>query len=193
MSKITKVILCIASASILFLSGCSNSTSNKNEDKNSDTIITSSEDKNNKQDDSNNRQDSGTAKEDESTRNNDYESIKQIYLDKLNELQANLDTSLKAKYDSGVTLEMVEAASEEYEKWDDMLNEVYFKLKEQLSEDEMDKLTQEELNWIQTRDEKRDAADDGYEDGSIAPFLRIDSMAKSTKERCYELVNNYMK
>lgn len=74
-----------------------------------------------------------------------------------------------------------------------MLNEIYSVLKEQLKEEEMDKLTEEELNWIKSIDEKSEAADDGVEDGTIAPLNRVMSLVTSTKSRCYELVNQYMK
>ena len=32
-----------------------------------------------------------------------------------------------------------------------------------------------------------------YEGGTIAPVMHMSSLAQSTKERCYELVNKYMK
>ncbi|MDU5110962.1 MAG: lysozyme inhibitor LprI family protein [Clostridium sp.] len=194
MSKITKSIICIVSVSSVFLVGCSNVFNDiKEQSNNEDKIITSVENTDNNETDIDKGQDAIESKENDSTNDNEKITIKQMYLDKLNELEADLNTSLKEKYDSGITLKMIEAASEEYEKWDKMLNEVYSKLAEQLSETEINNLTEDELNWIKIRDEKSDAADDKFEGGSIAPFLRIDSLAKTTKERCYELVNNYMK
>lgn len=194
MSKIAKSILCIVSVSSLFLFGCSNVFNDiKEQSNNDDKTITSLENRDENEIDTNKEEDAIESQENDSTNDNGKNTAKEIYLDKLNELEVNLNISLKEKYDSGITLEMTEAASEEYEKWDKMLNEVYLKLEEQLSENEMNKLTENELNWIKIRDEKSEAADDKFEGGSIAPFLRIDSLAKSTKERCYELVNNYMK
>lgn len=194
MSKIAKSILCIVSVSSLFLVGCSNIFNDiKEQNNNEEETITSLENADDNETDIDKGQDVIESQENDSTNDNEKNTTKQIYLDKLNELEANLNTSLKEKYDSGITLEMIEAASEEYEKWDKMLNEVYLKLAEQLSETEMNNLTEDELNWIKIRDEKSEAADDKFEGGSIAPFLRIDSLAKSTKERCSELVNNYMK
>lgn len=194
MSKIAKSILCIVSVSSLFLVGCSNVFNEiKEQSNNEDKTITFLENTGNNETDIDKGQNAIESQENDSKNDNENNTTKQIYLDKLNELEANLNISLKEEYDSGITLEMIEAASEEYEKWDEMLNEVYLKLAEQLSETEMNSLTEEELNWIKIRDEKSEAADDKFEGGSIAPFLRIDSLAKSTKERCYELVNNYMK
>lgn len=194
MSKIAKSILCIVSISSLFLVGCSNVFNDiKGQSNNDDKTITHLENIDENEIDTNKGEDAIESQENDSTNDNNKNTDKQIYLDKLNELEVNLNISLKEKYDSGITLEMIEASSEEYENWDKMLNEVYSKLAEQLSETEMNNLTEEELNWIKTRDEKSEAADDKFEGGSIAPFLRIDSLAKSTKARCYELVNNYMK
>lgn len=174
MSKFMKSIICIIGICVLLLGGCSNNTSeNRGQTIRKEGEVASTDKIENKIE--------------ETTSNKD------IYLEKLNHLEDSLNKSLKDKYDSGITLQMLEAASEEFEEWDYMLNEIYSKLKEQLTEEEMNKLTQEELKWIETRDEKSKAADDGFEDGSIAPVLRLMSLVSSTKERCYELVNQYMK
>jgi uncharacterized protein YecT (DUF1311 family) len=49
---------------------------------------------------------------------------------------------------AGNTIEMKSAASQEYERWDKALNEIYGVLKQQLSVDDMSKLKAEEINWI---------------------------------------------
>ena len=113
-------------------------------------------------------------------------------MEKLDELEVELKTKLKEKYDSGVTQQMLEASNEEFEAWDNMLNEIYSKIKVELTEEKVNTLIDEQLNWIDIRDEKSESADDGFEDGTIAPLKRIMSLITSTKDRCYELVNKYM-
>lgn len=182
MSKFIKSMLCIVGTCALFLVGCSNGLSEKEAQTNKEEkVVTSSEKIENE-----NRSDS-------SNDNNNTYLTKQIYLEKLNKLEADLKISLKEKYASSVTQDMIDAANEEFKQWDDMLNEAYAELEKQLSKEEMDKLRDEELNWIKTRDEKSEAAADANKGGTIAPLKRVTSLAASTKERCYELVNKYMK
>ncbi|MDZ4907338.1 DUF1311 domain-containing protein, partial [Clostridium perfringens] len=87
---------------------------------------------------------------DSSKDNTNTYSTKQIYLEKLNKLEVNLETSLKEKYASPVTQDMIDAANEEFKQWDAMLNEAYAELEKQLSKEEIDKLRDEELNWIKS-------------------------------------------
>lgn len=146
MSKFIKSILCIVSICVLFLGGCSNGMTKKEGQTNKEKIlVTSSEEIDNGTNDQDKEQSVNPSEEiengvDSSNDNTNIYSSKQIYLEKLNELEANLDTSLKEKY-SGTTLEMVEAGSEEYEQWDNILNEIYSELKQQLAEEDMKKLT----------------------------------------------------
>ncbi|MDV4149868.1 lysozyme inhibitor LprI family protein [Clostridium sp. AL.422] len=128
----------------------------------------------------------------ENSSSENVSSKKNEYLERLNQLEAELDSSLKKKYDSGITLEMTEAASKEYEQWDYMLNDIYSYLREILTSEEMDKLTEEQLNWIALRDKKAEEADKEFEGGTFAPVNKILSLKTTTKERCYELVELYM-
>lgn len=195
MNKLIKSMICILGTCSLFLVGCSNGASEKekeaNKEVNSQTKIEKSNDKSNKDEgvDTSKETESGVDSSNESA--NTY-LTKQIYLEKLNKLEADLNISLEEKY-SGTTQQMIEAGYEEYKEWDNVLNEVYSELKKQLTEKEMDKLTEEELNWIKSRDEKSEAAANENKGGTIEPLNRVMSLVTSTKERCYELVNQYMK
>ena len=51
----------------------------------------------------------------------------------------------------------------------------------------------EEEIWIGEKDKKADDAEKEVEGGTIEPLVRTSSLGTSTKERCYELVNNYIK
>ncbi|SFD02305.1 lysozyme inhibitor LprI family protein [Clostridium uliginosum] len=93
----------------------------------------------------------------------------------------------------GSTLEMKSAASQEYQRWDNALNEIYDVLKQQLSSDEMNKLKKEEIKWISDRDNKAKKDSLKYEGGTAESLIYGTSLAQTTKERCYELVEKYMK
>ncbi len=213
MNKIIKTVICVMGVCTLFLMGCSSNTS-KNEPKtNKEKEILESESRVESNNDvSNNNVSNGDDSNNVDLNNNDLDrdisdnddsndtllpeenndSVKQAYLDKLNNLQAELSVELKDKYASPVTQDMLEAGNEEYGKWDDMLNEIYAELQEQLSEEEMDKLTEDELAWINVRDEKAAEEAKKVEDGSLEPVVKITCLVTSTRERCYELVNNYL-
>lgn len=118
-------------------------------------------------------------------------SEKQIYNDKLDTIQAGLK-DLDELY-AGNTIEMKSAESQEYERWDEALNEIYGVLKQQLSSDEMSKLKEEQIKWISDRDSKAKKASLEYEGGTAEQLVYISSLAKTTKERCYELVQKYIK
>ncbi|UOR11113.1 lysozyme inhibitor LprI family protein [Halobacillus amylolyticus] len=88
---------------------------------------------------------------------------------------------------------MEEQEEERYKNWDKALNEIYGVLKEQLSPEQMDQLTEEQRNWVEFRDEAAKEASLEYEGGSTESLEYVATQASLTKERCYELVANYMK
>ncbi|ABK61863.1 MULTISPECIES: lysozyme inhibitor LprI family protein [Clostridium] len=116
---------------------------------------------------------------------------KQSYLNKLQSTKNNLDKRLKKKY-AGTTLEMRQAAEEEYMTWDKHLNEIYSELKKDLSKDTMEKLKKEETQWISYRDREAKKDADSFKGGSFMPVQNLLSLGDLTKQRCYELVNKYM-
>ena len=177
-------------ASVVSLLGCENKDLNK---ENKNTEIIEDTDSNKESKNTEIIEDADSNKESKNTEIvEDTDSNKDIYLNKLNELEEKLNISLKEKYE-GQTKDMNEAASEEFSTWDNMLNEIYSILEKELSEEDMNKLREEEINWINTRDLKSKEAESKYEGGSIAPYMRLTSLIDSTKTRCYELVNKYMK
>ena len=181
MSKIIKKVIGIIGVSIFLFVGCSNI--NRGSKINIDKEIV-------------NEQGNETIVEDEMKENSEENKIiglnKKEYLDKMDNLDDNLNTKLKDKLE-GTTLEMREATSEIYTAWDEVLNEIYSQIISTLSNQEKDKLILEENNWIKERDKKADNAAKEVEGGTMEPLVRTSSLANSTKERCYELVNNYIK
>lgn len=176
MRKFTISLIFIVVLSTLFLVGCTPGVNEK-------------EDQTNKEETQSNSSDCT----ENGDNNTDINSTKQIYLEKLTKLESDLIESLKEKYASPKTQDMIDAANKEYTEWDNMLNEIYTELEKHLSKEDMDQLRDSELNWIEERDKKAQEAQDEYNYGTIAPLSRIKSLANNTKSRCYKLVNQYMK
>lgn len=203
MSKFNRKIVFIVCISVFLLSGCTNKNTDKGllANKNTDKELQVNKDKEIVTEKGNEIiNNENTFKDDESiiedeTKGKDEDKIisnKQKYLDEMDILDENLNMKLKGKLE-GTNLEMIEAESEMYEAWDEILNKVYSEIINKLSQEEKDKLILEENNWIKERDKKADAAAKEVEGGSMEPLAKITSLVVSTKERCYELVNNYMK
>ncbi|MGE7983446.1 lysozyme inhibitor LprI family protein [Solibacillus sp. NPDC093137] len=119
-------------------------------------------------------------------------SLKEKYLAKL----ADVEKSVKEFdeiFDQGIQVEMTAAEGEIFSKWDMLLNEIYADLKKTLPPNDMSKLREEQRDWLEYRDEK--ATEDAlqYKGGSMETLQYVSTQAQLTKERCYELVDLYMK
>lgn len=73
--------------------------------------------------------------------------------------------------------------SEQYEIWDNCLNEIWSYLQNALSSEDMDALTQEELDWITDKENTVNSL------GSPSGEEGLTKAAEMTKERVYELLN----
>lgn len=123
----------------------------------------------------------------ESTSNDSSSSKKSEYTRKLEKVNNQVnDMSV-----SGSTAQMEDALAEQYSKWDDLLNDIYGALKNQLSSEDMASLKKEQRAWIKTRDNKAEEASSGG--GTKARLEYTSSLMETTKDRCYELVEDYMK
>ena len=123
----------------------------------------------------------------ESSQNN--QSKKEEYLNKLSRVEAEVS---KISFD-GDTLQMKEASSKVLKKWDDALNEIYGVLKSQLSDSEMESLKIEQREWIAIRDASAEESASEFEGGTMYGLEYTEVLGRITKERCYDLVNKYMK
>lgn len=90
------------------------------------------------------------------------------------------------------TAGMLQLGGQEYKMWDALLNEIYDELKNTLSTETMDKLTALQIQWIADKDAIAEAAGKKAEGGTMQPLLVISSKNQSTKERCLELIKDYM-
>lgn len=83
--------------------------------------------------------------------------------------------------------ELNQLSGELYVLWDDELNSMWKRIREILPEEEMDRLTAEELEWIDEKEAAAAEAGAGFEGGSMQPFLVNSTAANLTKNRVYEL------
>lgn len=189
-----KSIIIILLVIVFGLVGCENSSK---ESANNQTTAESTETNSNlnttEQTTSNNQDKSSANNQlNSSTKSNNLnqESQKQKYKLKLDKI----DLGFKESNNAAVTTnDMYQEVCKSQKQWDDVLNEIYGVLKVQLSSSDMKKLQNEEIQWIKDRDDKakKDAAE--MAGGTMEKVLFVGSLANSTKERCYVLVDKYMK
>lgn len=135
-----------------------------------------------------------TSQEKDSTTAKTKVEGKKEYLEKLDNIQKELDAMPEKKdSDKGITIAMKNYYGISYDKYDDALNEIYALLKKELSPEIMEELKTEEVNWIEQKEEKAKKARLKYEGGTFENVAWYISLYESTKDRCYELVKEYMK
>ncbi|MFF2449629.1 lysozyme inhibitor LprI family protein [Neobacillus sp. NPDC058068] len=119
-------------------------------------------------------------------------SKKKEFIIKLNDIEEGF-AELNYLYANGVTSEMLEAENEKITRWDNALNEIYGYLKLQLPASEMNKLKEEQRQWIKDRDRAANASAANSGGGSMAELEYVGTVLRLTKERCYELLSIYIK
>ncbi|WP_017185579.1 lysozyme inhibitor LprI family protein [Alkalibacillus haloalkaliphilus] len=152
----------------------------------SDSNVNNKVETNKKEDNSNNV----PVKEEDSPTNNTEESLKEEYLEKLNDAK-RVTKGLEALDSSTYALQKVE--SDRLDIWDELLNEIYGVLNEQLPQDEMDQLREEQRGWIEYRDNSALEASQKYKGGTQENLEYVAVLANLTEERSFELVEDYMK
>ncbi|CAM3715684.1 lysozyme inhibitor LprI family protein [Marinicrinis lubricantis] len=121
------------------------------------------------------------------------EGRKREFLDKLDQIQKELDALPEKKdSDQGVTGAMKSYYGISYETYDKALNEIYALLKEKLSSETMENLRTKQLKWIEEKEEKAIKAAEEFKGGTFENVAYYISLYESTKEKCYELVHEYM-
>ncbi|OIU71664.1 lysozyme inhibitor LprI family protein [Rossellomorea aquimaris] len=119
---------------------------------------------------------------------------KQAYTEKLDNIQKELDAlPYKKDSDKGVTNAMKDYYGVAYEKYDEALNEIYALLKKELSPEVMADLKSQQVKWINEKEEKAEKERLKYEGGTFENVAWYISLYESTKDRCYELVEEYMR
>lgn len=77
-------------------------------------------------------------------------------------------------------------SKELYDLWDGVLNELWGKLKEHLSEDDFSELLAEQRIWITEKEKAAEEAGKEYEGGSMYPLIVNSEAARITEERVYD-------
>jgi uncharacterized protein YecT (DUF1311 family) len=172
------------------------SAQNTNEDSTENDLDTDSNDKETTVKDTNDKNEEGdtsekASKEDEGSSTDDAETgLKEEYLQKLNEAKKEAE-ELEAADSSTYALKKVE--NDRWEIWDELLNEIYGVLEEQLPPEEMEQLREKQRDWIKHRDAAALEASQKYKGGTQEHLEYVAVLANLTEERCYELVADYMK
>lgn len=121
------------------------------------------------------------------------EGRREEFLGRLDSIQKQLDVLPEKKdSDAGTTNAMRSYYGESYDMYDNALSEIYSLLKDQLSQDTMKNLQTEEIKWIEQKENTANKAASQYKGGTFELVAYNISLSESTKNRCYELVNNYM-
>lgn len=116
-----------------------------------------------------------------------------LYIQRLSELELELESTYAYVYENGSNADMIDAEYEKYMQWDYILNEIYGEIKKYLPENEMEKLKRIQRQWITERDKSADDASKEFEGGTGAPLAYNSVLGEKTKERCYQLVDKYMR
>lgn len=110
--------------------------------------------------------------------------------DELDDYMASLEAQaadIKAALEQAQSQsEMNQKAYELYVLWDDALNELWGKLQDSLPEDEFDELLDEQIQWIEDKENAVEEAGKEVEGGSMYPLITNSKAAEITEERVYE-------
>jgi uncharacterized protein YecT (DUF1311 family) len=115
------------------------------------------------------------------------------FIEKLDNIQKELDSlPEKEASDKGVTNAMKSYYGISFEKYDKALNEIYALLQQELSPEIMKELKNKQIKWIKQKEELAHEARQQYVGTTFENVAYFISLYESTKEKCYELVNEYM-
>ncbi|WP_121604660.1 lysozyme inhibitor LprI family protein [Virgibacillus sp. Bac332] len=175
-----------------------NQSPNKNSSQNTNDDSASAASTDNDTNTNNTNTDTGSNGTDEKgdTTNNvpakDTASLKDQYLKKLNDTKNEVEEMRKNPIDD-TTYALKKVEGDAYDIWDELLNEIYGALKEQLPKEEMDQLRKEQREWIAYRDHTAKEASLKYKGGTMEQLEYVTVQNNLTEEKCFELVEDYMK
>ncbi|ADU29526.1 lysozyme inhibitor LprI family protein [Evansella cellulosilytica] len=140
----------------------------------------------------NNKEDTATSSNlpDDPSHNITEVNMKEKYMNKLDDTRKETE-ELEAVDSSTYALKEVE--NTRWDIWDQLLNEIYGVIQEQLTVEEMDQLREKQRSWIKYRDDRALEASEIYKGGTQEHLEYVSVLANLTEERCYELVEGYMK
>lgn len=108
---------------------------------------------------------------------------------------AELDVRIKKmREESGDsnTYSMKVLADKELKLWNQEMNAIYTSVFDKLDDQAKQALEEAQRTWVKTRDTKAEEAAKKYSGGSLEGLEYTASMAESTRNRAYDLVDEYM-
>ena len=112
------------------------------------------------------------------------------YQKKLEEIDGIVE-EMRASDANSSTDSMKTVADYEYRLWDGELNHLYQAVIGAMGEEEADSLRSEEREWIRTRDLTARKAAARFKGGTMESLEYTASLAASTRERAYQILNDY--
>ena len=115
---------------------------------------------------------------------------REITGNRLGEIE-NTIQNLENSGSANTTDAMREAVAYEYRLWDAELNQIYQAIMAVLPDEETDTLRGRERRWIRERDTAAKQAAERYKGGTMENVEYTASLANSTRDRAYELLDLY--
>lgn len=184
-----RILICIVTGFLVLLAACGNSDeSNAAPDNEVEETNGNTSDQDATEEPADETEVETPKNEEDST--SDEDSLKEDYLKKLNETKTEMD-ELKPTDDSTYAMKNLEG--ERFDVWDGLLNEIYQVIEKQLPAEEMEQLRIEQREWITHRDNSAKEASLKFEGGTQEQLEYVIVLNQLTEERCFELVEDYMK
>ncbi|KGP91264.1 hypothetical protein N780_08665 [Pontibacillus chungwhensis BH030062] len=130
-----------------------------------------------------------TVTESTSDTTNKQSMLKDMYVEKIEEARAEV-ANLEPTDSSTYALKKTE--NDRWKIWDNLLNETYRVLEEQLPPEEMERLREKQREWLTYRDNSALEASEKFKGGTQEQLEYVSVLANLTEERCIELVEGYM-
>lgn len=118
------------------------------------------------------------------------EMTEQDYRQELADIEVLVEQLKNSRADTS-TWSYLNIADYELKLWDDELNVIYKDIMSRLDTEEAEKLKKEERTWIRQKDEDARKAASRYKGGTLEGLEHTASLAKSTRERAYALLDSY--
>lgn len=118
--------------------------------------------------------------------------VKDQFLQKVADVEKDVEQSFENSTHAG-TSESITFVYEQYEKWDNLLNEVYQLIKNHLPAGEFEELKKEQLEWIEVKETERSNIATDTTGGTIMRVHANEYILNITEEKTKELIERYMK
>ena len=115
----------------------------------------------------------------------DYTKVREGYYNRAEAIEQYSRTYLEPAMTQH---DMNRESGEVFQKWDDLLNEVYQYLKQILPSSQFEVLKKEEMTWISRKEKAMEEEEKAWSGGSGAPMAVNGVGISYTKGRCYELI-----